>query len=347
MWLLALHLSHAALLEALPPVALHPDAHTTLRLGLALHVRADADLPAAPTARLARLRVSPSASLLDGRVAIRTQLELTPGKPELVDAFVDGELHPGVRLRAGWTKIPLSRYRSQSVLQLAGVDWDRQSKVFGGERQLGVMVHDAWRPGFTWAAGVFAGINSRASHGLGVSRQRGTAVTSPSSLTAPQPLQPPHPELVARLGWRHAGLHPMRQLGQGHDAVEVYAGLGVAWDLRPAPAVDHTARLAGGLAVQWRGLFQWRGLWVDAVAHVGWTDDLVQTGLLTEMGARVHRHLGLSASASMLHERGHPVDVETTVGVEVPLLGHHLEWSADAVADQDGVGLRSQIQVAL
>jgi hypothetical protein len=86
---------------------------------------------------------------------------------------------------------------------------------------------------------------------------------------------------------------------------------------------------------------------VDAVAHVGWTDDLVQTGLLTEMGARVHRHLGLSASASMLHERGHPVDVETTVGVEVPLLGHHLEWSADAVADQDGVGLRSQIQVAL
>lgn len=367
MWFL-LTTALAGLPTSLPALEAELAPGTDIRgtLGAQLRIDTTFDGKATPSASLTRLRTGLRIRTLQRRLRLQTQLNLVPGKLELIDLFIEGDTGPAY-IRLGWSKIPLSRYRETSVFELASVDWDQSARVLGGERQLGLSIHDDWGGGIDWAIGVFTGANSRAAHGLGLAKAHGIAVSNPSSLVDPPTDLVFHPELVARLGWSTPGMQPTRHLGQGHDTVEVAVHVGGAFDIRPDPQQDYAARLVPEVALQWRRL------WVDILAPLGFIATrehpatLAHASLLTEFGVRAHRYVDLYGRVSYLHESAalqetlgqaedrylrHRHGLHLGAGVAVPVVGSALEWSSDvmwegATTAGGRVVLRTQLQVKL
>jgi hypothetical protein len=74
------------------------------------------------------------------------------------------------QLRIGQCKVPFTRFRIQSFQRLTFADWPIVTKFFGGERQIGVTLHNGYEdpPVRAYVVGLLSGVNARASHGIGI-----------------------------------------------------------------------------------------------------------------------------------------------------------------------------------
>lgn len=236
-----------------------------LQFDLVTQLRASySDTQAAPTAPRAadgsvevrRLRPMLRGSIFNGAAELFLHLNLTPGSLELLDLYAQFTLHPQARLRIGQFKIPYTQYRALAFMQLQASDWSLTSRYLGGERQMGIILHNDYeRPvGFTYAVGVFSGVNARRSHGIGMGLLYGEKLQNPSDLVAPAPLGVPHPELALHMGYAQRALHPERTSDPQRGPVRLGGFFSAAYDLRPTPALDFSLRLAAEVQLKVRGL---------------------------------------------------------------------------------------------
>ena len=194
-----------------------------------------------------RVRPTLRGALLSKELGYYLHLSTAPGSIELMDAYLDYTLRPWLRARAGQWKIPFTRYRTGSFKDLTLVDWPVVTTYFGAERQMGLALHNGYEKppaGLQYEAGVFTGVNARASHAVGLSRLFGETPASPSDLADPGPRAGVHPELVAHLAYNLAGIDPSRDTDWEGGPLRLSAGVSAAWDLDPDPQADLALRLA-------------------------------------------------------------------------------------------------------
>ncbi|MBX3272658.1 MAG: hypothetical protein KF729_20525 [Sandaracinaceae bacterium] len=324
--------------------------------------------------RLRRLRPVLQSSLFEGRVTTSLHLELRPDAPELVDLWADVRADDALHLRVGQLKTPFTRFYQQPFIELA-VDWPLTSRWFGGEHQLGAMVHgEHAASGLGYAAGVFGGQARRNGLARELARAYGEQLGNPSRLDAPAPSEPAHPELVARLD--HAGRE---------GALRHAMSFSASWDLAPARGRDFALRLAPELDLE-LGALRW-----TLVGYAGWIEDargglaLGALGALSVLAWRADRHLALVLRYARVHvtralrddARAHADAVHATmddeawqaryaragrehahhelgVAVEVLVIGRSLTWQTDLswLHDEapgearEGWRVRSQLQLA-
>lgn len=265
-----------------------PERTLTPTLAAQLRLTEDAalggDVPE-PTLELRRLRVGLRASVLEGRLTAQVVLNTTPAALEVIDLWTEYALTPTLRLRAGQTKVPFTSYRMQSFTELAFVDWALVTRTFGGERELGVELHDRGRGGATeFSVGLWNGTAMRAAHGQGVAPTYGEPVDNLSDLRALRVSDAPHPEVSGRFVWRSPPAAPLR------------ASLGVSatFDARPVEAHDLRASVAPEASVAMGPLR------LDVTGYLG-VSDLVETrglgalgGVLAELQARLGERVVLA-----------------------------------------------------
>lgn len=238
---------------------------------------------------LRRLRLSLRARVLDGRLTFRLQVNATPAALELLDVFADVRVLEGLALRVGQFKTPFTRFRAQSFLSLSLVDWPVFATHFGGERQLGLLLHEGGGEASRWVyqVGVFTGVNARASFARGLATVYAEPLTNPSDLRTFHGPTSLHPELVARFGHQAAAASARAASDEAGGGLRHAVHFSAAWDLRPDYPVDFVARLAPEVLLKWNHLF------LDVVAAAGWFTDgagavgLASVGENIEAGWRI------------------------------------------------------------
>lgn len=235
--LLPLSLAPLASAQTPPPAGVTPTLAAQLRFTASEVV--DGAAPS-PLLELRRLRAGLRASAFEGRLSAAFTLNTTPSALELIDLWGEYALTPTLRLRAGQFKQSFTAYRMRSFTELAFVDWALVTRPFGGERQLGVELHDRGAPRATeFSVGLWGGTTVRSAHGQGVAGVYGEPVANLSDLRSYTLPDAPHPELTGRFVWR----------SPREARVRVELGLSAGVDLRPVAAHDLRATLAPELAL--------------------------------------------------------------------------------------------------
>lgn len=213
--------------------------------------------------RFARIRPVIKGSLLDEDFNYLMHVNLTPGLLELMDLWFDYRFTPQLRVRAGQMKIPYTRYRLGSFMDLPVVDWSQPTRYFGAERQLGVMVHNSRkdRPDIEYHLGFYTGMNMRSSNGIGMNKIYAEPAPDPSSLVDPAGFGNMHSEAVGHLAYNF-GIPE-------ETPVPLSVGISGAWDLRPTPRQDMRLRLAPEVSIRAFGFS------LDLVFHLGWFDEVM------------------------------------------------------------------------
>lgn len=216
--------------------------------------------------RLHRLRPVLGASLAGGRLDLGTQMNLTPGSAELIDAWGDALVGDGWRVRWGQFKTPFTLYRDRSFASMLLTDWAISSRAFGGERQLGAALRkDGRRMSVT--AGLFAGRNQRNAHRVRLSELYGFTVGNPSALVgAAPPTMRLGPEAVVRLAWTDDGVVPRGdrdEVARGEHVGGWRTAFSGSTSLHPRPIRGEDFGARGALEAVLRG----HGLGVWAVAY--------------------------------------------------------------------------------
>ena len=238
----------------------------------------DGDL-ADPVLELRRLRPGLRVIALDHRLSAQVVLNTTPSALEVIDAWAEYALTPSLRLRAGQTKQPFTAYRLRSFTELAFVDWALVTRPFGGERQLGVELHDRGSAlPVEFSVGVWNGTTMRAAHGQGVAGVYAESVENLSDLRAVHLPDAPHPELTGRVAWRSAR----------DRAVRVDLGFNTTVDLRPVVAHDFRASFAPEAALSVGPLTAELTGYVGLAELVEGPGVGVLAGVLGELRAKVH-----------------------------------------------------------
>lgn len=284
------------------------DGRSALEVGFAAQLRASlttTDQAASGPGRnnelvaeLRRVRLLLRGRFFDERLTTRFQLSTAPSSLELMDVWLDYRFSPWARLRLGQFKIPYTRHRAQSFTGLVLVDWSVAAKQFGGERQLGVSLHDGLSEGWSYAVGAFTGVNARASFERGLSQIYAEPLPNSSDLTDPAPPAELHPELVVRIAHAAEGIEAKSNSDAAGGGLRHHAGLSATLDAQPAEARDFLLRLAPEL------LLKAYHLSLNVVAHGGffraqsddWTFGAV--GLTAETAWRLHPHLELAGRYS-------------------------------------------------
>lgn len=360
-----------------PPATLTPLLVAQLRMGQTQRLGADI---ASPALELRRLRVGLRGTALQGALTGLVVVNTTPSALELLDAWAEGALGRGHRLRAGLAKVPFTSYRMGSFSDLVFVDWALVTRAFGTERHLGAELHNrSATQRWEYAVGLWHGTTARAAHGRGVADVYAEAVVNHSDLRALYAFDAPHPELSARLLWH-------RQAPGGR--LRVRAGLNALYDFRPVAAQDFRLTVAPEMALS-LGPFG-----IDLTAYLGVAELVTRsgfgamTGVLAEAHATVSRRVTLGvryarvdvdgalrddarARATLLRASA-PEDQQAAVGrryadagrthtehgvglaVRVEVLPPHLRWHSDLGWTQrrgeqppsDEVTLRTQLQLA-
>lgn len=201
---------------------------------------------------LRRLRLGLRLSGLGGRLTGTLQLNTTPSALELLDMFAEYRVLPRLAIRAGLAKIPFTAYRMQSFTELNFVDWALVTRYFGGERQIGIELHDRLADASTeYAVGVYNGTTMRSAHGQGVGPVYGETFDNLSDLRSYHPPDAPHPEFAGRFAWHH-GVHRSAGLSVAPaEGLGVDLGLSASVDLDPTPVHDFTAAFAPEVALRY------------------------------------------------------------------------------------------------
>ena len=262
------------LLTALPAAAQTPPSPAGVTPTLVAQLRFTASevidgAAPSPLLEVRRARLGLRASALGGRLTGAVVLNTTPAALELIDLWGEYALTPTLRLRAGQFKQPFTAYRMRSFTELAFVDWAIVTRPFGGERQLGVELHDRGAPRATeFSVGLWGGSTVRAAHGQGVAAVYAEPVENLSDLRALHTPDAPHPEVTGRFAWRSPRTAPVR----------VELGISGTADLRPAAAHDLRASVAPEIAASVGPLR------LELTAYLG-ASDLVESGGLGLLGA--------------------------------------------------------------
>lgn len=194
---------------------------------------------------LRRIRLYPKASLLDKRLLLALQFSMAPNSLEVMDCYIDYQFIKTLQVRLGQYKVPFTRYRQQSFLNLLHVDWANVSSYFGAERQLGAMLHNHNAdPRLEYALAVLSGNNARASHGVGVPLIYGETRPNPSNLVNPAVSAPWHPELFLRIAYNSPEVDSFQPSDKTRTSLRHTESLSIAWDMDPIEAQDFTARLS-------------------------------------------------------------------------------------------------------
>ena len=335
--------------------------------------------------RLRRVRSLVRASLLDGDLSLGFQLSTAPSSLELMDLWADVRFLPALRLRLGQFKTPFGRYRWVSFTRLVLVDWPIAAQRFGSERQIGVMIHSGQKDDtpFSYAFGVFAGYNARASFETALTRIYAEPMPNPSNLRAPAAPSELHPELVLRVAHSAPGIHAETNSdGQG-GGFRHSVGLSVAWDARPVAYRDFALRVSPEL------LCKVHGFSFNVVGYLGFSEgtstgsfgfaawgltgeaawrfaerweialrysrvDLLDD-LRKDARARGDRIVGEASLGGLRpglvaqYASAGAVDVEQelTLGFNVYLIGHSLKWQTDIawLREESGPGIEDAIRV--
>lgn len=259
----------------------------SLELGYAVQLRASvygatgADVTG--NVEFRRLRLYMRGSLLDGRLAVLLQLSTAPSSLELVDAMVDWRITKSLGLRIGQFKTPFTALRQESFSGLPLADWSVFSYHFGAERQIGVMLHDGGGKDAHWVyqAGVFTGVNARASFAKGIASIYGETLTNPSDLHAFHGPTALHPAVIARVGHESAGVASKEESDAAGGPLRHAVNLSAAWDAQPRYAYDFPLRLAPEV------LFKWNHVFLDVAAATGFYVDGAGAWGLASVGENV------------------------------------------------------------
>jgi len=345
-----------------------PDGAYRLRLGLTaqiwLRYREEWNSAEGPSSRwiepdFRRIRVLLSGNAFVPAFRYKLQLSFLPGQFEMLDLWADYAFSDGLRLRFGVWKIPFSRFRTRSFTNRQLVDWPVVSQYFGAERQLGIALHDGYAdrrpPPFEWAVGVFTGVNTRASHGVGAALLHG-----PPAETESWPI---HPEIVARVGYNHRGIdttgeNDLEGAAPAPEPFRFAVHLSGTWDLAPVAGQDWGMRAAleglmkvGGYSLSLGGY--------AASIQEGSSPVAQRPGALGVWAGTGHviaRRVEVAGQYALIR----PLDRETSIheprlGVNVFILGRQVQWRTDvgAVIDAGGdagsadLEIRSVIQASI
>jgi len=168
-------LTAASALILLLPRAARADDGPVVRPTLVAQLRLSAEFPQAngavvPPATLELRRVRPGLRLsaMGGRLSGIFVLNTSPSALELMDLWLEYQPRAHVRVRVGQTKQPFTAYRLGNFTDLHFTDWALVTRTFGGERQLGVEVHNRGEGGaWEYSVGLWNGVTQRAAHGRG------------------------------------------------------------------------------------------------------------------------------------------------------------------------------------
>jgi hypothetical protein len=194
--------------------------------------------------------------LPDYRTSFRLHVNLSPGAAELLDFQFDVVLRRHLQVRVGQYKIPFTRYRIQSFQRLTFVDWSVVTRYFGAERQFGLTVHNDYEkpPRLAYALGVFNGVNSRASHAIGLASVFGERVSNASDLSGGGRRAEFHPELVGHVAYCRGGIEVASDSDLEGGGLRYMLASSVAWDLDPNAYEDLALRFAQEFLVKYRGV---------------------------------------------------------------------------------------------
>lgn len=243
---------------------------------------------------LARLRPSVGGSLLDPKFTYRLHVELAPGRMELLDFTVNYAFHPQAQLMGGVYKIPFTRYRMQSNSRLSTVDWSIAPRIFGAERQWGLMLHNGYgaAPQIEYEFGIFTGENNRRSHARGIWLVSGEKTDNPSSFTDPGKLDEFHPAFVGRIAYNGNGIDVRRETDTHKTGFRYSTALNMVWDPRASAYRDYTLRLAPEF------LFKLYGWSLSGIYYLGFYKE---DGKLSQ--TRLALHGAQIGTGYLLHEK--------------------------------------------
>ena len=250
------------------------------------------------TMQARRIRTTAAVGLPRYGLSFKLQLSFAPDAAEMMDAFFDYDVLCCAKLRFGQFKVPFTRYRVQSFQRLTFADWAIVTKYFGAERQMGFAVHNGYEkpPVWGYVAGVFTGVNARASHGVGMDVLYGEVAPNPSLLVDPGPRGDFHPEIVVHGSYNPQNMSVASDSDEKDKGLRWFAALSAAWDLDPIPYQDFTARVAPELLIKYRGMS------FDAVGYAGWADidggcvtKKAMLGGLVQSSYRINKRFELAA----------------------------------------------------
>ena len=185
----------------------------------------------------------------------RFQFSAAPNQLEVLDYYMEYRSDDQATLKFGNFTIPFSRFRQFSFGNLQSVDWPIITKIFGSERQVGFTVQnglDKPKP-FEYAVGVFDGMNSRKSHGVGMGMLMGETLGNPSSMTDPAPMNDLHPEFVARAAWNVGNPNGKMATDWSRGEFRSSLGMGMAFDPMAERKKEFSLRLVPEWMVQASG----------------------------------------------------------------------------------------------
>ena len=218
--------------------------------------------------RLRSVRPFVTGKMLDGRLALKVQLNVVPGTFELLDLNFDYKFKPDVQLRYGVFKMPFTHYRMASKLRLQQIDWAITSKYFGAERQWGFALHNGYEkpPRWGYVVAVGSGENSRASHGKGIALAYDRERPNPSDLAGEGGVAEFHPEIFGNLSFNSPGMDVSSETDRERTGLRYSLALSGAWDLDPEYTIDFSYRAAPEV------LIKYKGLCVTGVWYAGWSE---------------------------------------------------------------------------
>jgi hypothetical protein len=248
-----------------------------------------------------RVRLLLRGSFLDEHLLTLAQFSFAPSSPELVDLWAEYVVKSALRIRVGQEKIPFTRHRGQSFLQLPLTEWDVASVSFGAERQIGVMVHDGLRGDghLNYALGLFSGVNARSAFARGIAEVYAEPLPNRSSFRTPPLETQIHPEFVGLIGYSSPNMDNTAPTDPEGGAARFFTGLSGAWDVQPDEVQDFFGRLAPEL------LLKVHHVSLDLVGYAGFfqapqgAGGLGMLGLTSDLTYRFHPRMEVAARYSL------------------------------------------------
>ena len=235
--------------------------------------------------RWRRIRPTLRGTMLDGDLRCYLHINAVPGALELMDFNIEYAFRPEVQLRFGQFKIPFTRYRIHSNKNLQFSDWAIVTRYFGAERQVGFSLHNGYEKPmpFEYELGLFNGLNSRKSHGIGIAEVSGEKVGNPSDLVEPVPYDEFHPSVVCHLAYNYGRIVTSYETDFAKRGFRFAGGASAIWDANPAPYRDFSLRLAPEF------LMKVRGFAISGTYYVGFheKDSVMERTALDMTGAVV------------------------------------------------------------
>ncbi len=121
---------------------------------------------------------------------------------------------------------------------------------------MGFALHNGYEepPKWSYALGVFTGVNARASHAVYLPKIYGEDIVNPSNLADPGPNARFHPELFLHVSHNTKNIRVQSDTDEKRDGFRYSAGLSAAWDLDPTAYQDLQIRLAPEFLIKCQGL---------------------------------------------------------------------------------------------